>query len=1099
MFNAIIRFSLQHRLLIVSLSFLLIVFGGYEAIHLPVDVLPDLNRPRVTIITECPGMAPEEVETLVTMPLESVINGATGILAVRSNSVVGLSIITVEFDWNMEVFRSRQIVSERLQFAADRLPEGIVPRMTPVASVMGQIVMLSVWDDGVKQADGTVKKISPMQLRTLSDWVIRRRLLSIGGISEIFVMGGDRRQFQVQIRPEEMLKYDVTVRDVEESVKQSNRNVTGGYLTEQGTDQFLVRSLGRIRNIDDLKNLVVNPDIDPPVLLERVATISEGASTPVGSCSAVLKNEDGSLNGGDAVVLTIEKQPEQDTRFVTEEILNAVGEIRQALAVEYPGLRIECLYQQRSFIDLAIHNVLEALYFGAFLVLIVLILFLMNVRATIITLLAMPLSIVITCIIFARFGLSINTMTLGGLAVAIGELVDDAIVDVENIFRRLRENFSTAQEPGASAPGYTTAEKTSTIRGLTPPALVPPAPVVGKQPNAVVVFNASAEIRNSIVFGTFITVIVFFPLFWLTGIEGRLFAPLGVAYVVSILASLIISLTLTPVLALYLLPSIARKHRDSEGFILRLVKYLAEISIRLSLAFPKTILAGAAAITVVAMVAFFALDRNFMPPFNEGAIQVNIDLMPGKSLQTSTELAENLAKQLIEIPGVRSVVRKTGRAELDEHAVPVNTSEFVCTLVPKSGRSMEEILDDVSKLIDPENIPGTIAFYDQPLQHLINHLRAGTRARIAVKLRGDDLDVLRRRGKRIQELIQGIEGIGSVRLDPIPVDIPQVRIELDRDKLAQYGLRPAEVNERFETAMKGTVVTEVIEHQQSIDVVVRLADDYREDLEALAHLPIPLPNGGLIPLAAVATIDERATGPSQIDHEAGRRQIVIQSNPKKRGAVDVKDDIERTLAPYKQELTDGHYMLELAGLFQSEQEASRLIAMLTTLAMFAVFLVLYTMFKSTNLSLQILVALPMALVGAVVAIYLTGQDRTIPNLVGMISLCGIASRNGILLIDHYLHLVKFEGETFSKEMLVRAGRDRVAPVIMTTLTSAIGLVPLTLTPGEPGREILYPIATVVVGGLLTSTLMEFFVRPALFWTFGRRAGERALERYHVDS
>ncbi len=1070
MFNAIISFSLNHRLLIISLAVLLILGGGYQMYHLPVDVLPDLNRPRVTVITECPGMAPEEVEMRVTMPLESVVNGATGVTAIRSNSTTGLSIITIEFDWNIDTFHSRQIVAERLQLAAEQVPEGVVPRMTPIASVMGQIVLHSVWDDGYTDDKGELKRMTPMQLRTLSEWVVRKQLQQIKGISEIYVMGGERRQFQVLLKPEELLKYDITINDVEQSLRQSNRNVTGGYLREQGMYQYMVRSLGQIRTIDDLNNLVVRPDLDPPVLLDRVAEIVEAASIPVGSAATLTRSENDTVLGGEAVVLTLEKQPTEDTRLLTQQILERIDLIQEALKSEYPGLRIECSYQQRAFIDLAINNVKEALWLGALLVVIVLALFLMNLRATVITLLAMPISIIITCVIFAQFGLSINTMTLGGLAVAIGELVDDAIVDVENIFRRLRMNYEG----------------------------VPDGQTAGRRPDKEVVFRASTEIRNSIVFGTMIVCLVFFPLFFLSGIEGRLFAPLGVAYVVSILASLVVSLTLTPVLALLLLPRIARQHREKEGAVLSGVKFLAEKAIRLSLAYPRMILAGAAALTLVSAAVFFSLERNFMPAFNEGAIQINLDLDPGVTLAYSSEVADNLARGAIEIPGVKTVVRKTGRSEMDEHAVPMSTSEFICTLDPDSDRKMEDVLEDIIKLIDPQNFQGTIAFHDQPLQHLINHLRAGTRAQIAIKLRGDDLETLRRRARRIQELVQPIEGIGNVRLDPIPKDIRQLRIELDRSQLALCGLRPDDVQLMIETAMSGSVATTVLEGQISTEVLVRLADDVRENMEEFKRLQVPLPGGGTVPLSSLAKIDENAMGPNQIDREAGQRQMLIQSNPRNRGAVDVKEDIDRVLAPHMAELTQGHYTVELTGMFQSEQEASRLIGLLSMLALFGVFLVLFTMFRSVNLSLQIMIALPMALIGGVAAIVLTGQDRTIPNLVGMISLCGIASRNGILLIDHYLHLVRYEGETLSKEMIVKAGRNRVAPVLMTTLTSAIGLLPLTLSPGEPGREILYPIATVVVGGLLSSTLMEFFVRPALFWTFGLEAARKVLQEEPGD-
>lgn len=1059
MFNHIIRFSLHNRLLVLAAAILLLIFGTYRGLNLPIDVLPDLNRPRVTIITECPGMAPEEVEIQVTTPLESVLNGAAGMDVHRSNSIVGLSIIVIEFDWNVDPYKSRQIISERLQLAAERLPPNVIPRMTPISSVMGQILTLTLWDDS--------GDVSPMELRTLADWTIRRKLQSIGGVSEVYVMGGDRKQFQVHVRAADLIKYDVNLEDVLKAVEESNRNVTGGYLN-LGDNQILVRSIGRLRSIKDIENLVVKGNLDPPVLLKLVADVREAPAVKIGDGFAlkkdVIENEKGEkteeINGGKAVVITIEKQPEVDTRELTEKILSEMKSLETSLrASDYPGLRIECFYQQRTFIDLAIHNVREALWLGALLVVVVLVLFLMNIRATFITLLAMPLSIVITCLIFAKFGLSINTMTLGGLAVAIGELVDDAIVDVENIFRRLKENY-TLEKPKSSL---------------------------------LVVFQASCEIRNSIVFGTIIVVLVFFPLFWLSGIEGKLFTPLGIAYVVSILASLLVSLTVTPVLAHLLLPGIAHKHKEHKGFVLRFVQSLAEQAIRFSLRFPKAVLGTTVVFVVLAAAAFFSLDRDFIPPFNEGAIQVNVDLMPGKSLEASFGQATRLSEQLIAVEGIQTLVCKTGRSEMDEHAVPVNTSEFICTLDRDSGRSLREVLDDVQKLIDGENNAGSIGFHDQPLQHLINHLRAGTKARIAVKLRGPDLKTLENRADTIRDLITDIDGIGGIRIDPIQVDIPQLRIRQNPEKLAIHGLQSNEVSRMIETAMNGTVATELIDGQRFFEVLVRFGEQDRDNVESLSHMTIPSESGRLVLLEEIAEVDPSAFGPSQIDHEAGNRQVVVQANPMKRGAVDVKEDIDKALEPHMGQLREGGYEIELAGLFQSEQEASRTIGALSALALFGIFLVLFTMFKSANLSLQIMAALPCALIGAVAAMLLTGQDRTIPNLVGMISLCGIASRNGILLMDHYFHLVREEGETWSKDMLVRAGRDRVAPVLMTALTSAIGLIPLTFSPDAPGREILYPIATVVIGGQITSTVLEFFVRPALFWTFGRKTAENICQ------
>jgi HME family heavy-metal exporter len=863
MFNAIIRFSLTHRLIILIVAFLLVLVGLREMSRLPVDVLPDLNRPRVTVMTECEGMAPEEVEILVTTPLEESVTGATGVIAVRSNSTVGLSIITVEFDWNTDPYRCRQIVSERLALANERLPEGVSPQMTPISSVMGQVLMLGMWSDD--------PDLSPLELRTIADWVVRKRLLSISGVAEVFTVGGGRKQFQVLVRTEDLLKYGVWLHDVETALKQSNRNVTGGYLTSQGDDQYLVRSLGRIRDVKDLEELVVSPRPGRSVCLGQVATVVEAPAVPTGNASAYQRTaEDGSMSGGPAVILTIGKQPGTDTLRLTEEVLKTVEELQRSLQKTYPGLRIEPLYQQREFIDLAIANVIEALWIGAILVAIALAMFLMNLRTTVITLVAMPMSIIMACLIFAWWGLSINTMTLGGLAVAIGELVDDAIVDVENIFRRLRENCQREK----------------------------PLPAFR------VVYDASREIRNSIVNGTLIVVLVFLPLFFLTGIEGKLFRPLGIAYVVSILSSLVVSLTLTPVLAYLLLPQIAHRHSHREGFVMRFAKGIAGTLIRASLAFPRTVLASAVVAVIVAAVVFFSLERNFMPAFNEGAIQLNVDLMPGRSLDTSSALADRLAQQIAEVEGVRSVARKTGRAELDEHAVPVNTSELICSLDTESGRDYEEILADLEKLIDRENIPGTIAFSDQPLQHLINHLRAGTRAQIAVKLRGNDLGKLRKRANRIKDLIDDIRGIGTVRIDPIQVDVKQVRITLDRTRLQTYGLTPDQVNEMVETAMNGRVITEVVDGRRFFEVLLRLDAVHREDLGALQQLPIRLPDGGIITLKDVATIDPQATGPHQIDHEAARRQVLIQSNPTNRGAVDVKNDIEKQLRPHWQELTD---------------------------------------------------------------------------------------------------------------------------------------------------------------------------------------------------
>ena len=1104
MLDRIIRFSLGNRFLIVVGALLLVAAGFYRAANAPIDVLPDLNRPRVTIMTECPGMAPEEVETLVTLPLETALVGATGIEALRSSSVVGLSTVVAEFDWSSDLYLARQIVFERTQRVADELPEGVFPQMTPVASVMGQVLTLAIYAE-----DG---KTSPMDLRTLADWDVRRKILAQKGVSEVYSMGGERRQYQVALRPDDLLRFGLTVDDVETALRKSNRNVTGGFLTQQGPKQFLVRSLGRIKSLDDLRTLVVDPSTEPPILLPQVADVKLGPSVPIGDSSAAIRLPDGSLYKGAAVVLTVEKQPSQDARKLTQTVLDEMVKLEAKLRQTYPDLRIVPVYQQRTFVELAVKNVLDALRDGAFLVAVVVFLFLSSWRTTFVTLVTIPTTIATACLVFAAFGMTINAMTLGGLAVAIGELVDDAIVDVENIHRRLGEN-ALLEAPR---------------RALT------------------VVFEASSEIRNSVVNGTAITVLVFFPLFFLDGIEGKLFAPLGLAYIVSLTSSLLVSLTLTPALSHVLFPAIFRrrkrnaskklkstvKREKKPGFVLRTTQYFASSAIRCGLDYPLSTLFCAVALGVGGLYVFRSLDRDFMPPFNEGAIQVNLDLTPGVSLETSSEVAEKLALRLAEIDGISAVVRKTGRSEMDEHAVPVNTSEFICSVDQTVGRDFNEIVDEVRGVIDSENVPGTIASYDQPLQHLINHLRSGTRAKIAIKVTGDNLSILRERVAEIQKLIADVDDIGALRVEPIQADLPQVQIRLKRDALARYGLTPQDVDQTVEIAMNGSVATTVLEGERPVELLTRLGEDVRENIDALKRLPIRLPEKtkrfvpasnpesaiaaavsganeeaetdyaasqpGVIPLSEVAEIDAQAFGPGQIDRENGRRQVVVQSSPRYRGAVEVKEDVEARLATRWNELTADGVDVRVSGLFESEQSASRTLTALSLFSALCIFLILYRMFRSANLALQVMAIVPLALVGAVGALWLTGQSRTIPGLIGMISLCGVASRNGILLLERYLHLVRYEGETLSKSMILRAGRERVAPVLMTALTSAIGLFPLAAAPNLPGREILYPIATVMIGGLLTSTALEFFVRPALFWRFGLKSARRVLAEAQAE-
>jgi HME family heavy-metal exporter len=1133
--NGVIRFALQNRMLVAALAVFVLLFGGWQLTQLPIDVFPDLNRPRVVVMTEAHGLAPEEVETLITFPLESALNGAAGVQAVRSSSGVGISVIYVEFDWGTDIYVDRQIVNERLALAAEQMPTGVKPQLAPISSIMGQIVVAGMysrpspeallatapgewdlqldagtvgpalrealasrgvllpkaeqvtvvergrqWNIGsldqrqaftcVQSPDGlsVYRATSPMALRTLADWEIRQQLLTINGVSQVFVMGGERKQFQVLVDPDLLLKYGVTLHEVKLAVEASNQNATGGYLDEQGPNELLVRALGRISTIRDLEQVVVKHRDGRSIQLGQVARVVEGPQVKRGDSSAfapqpVESSEGGESSsvaewaGGPAVVLTINKQPGADTRKVTEEITEKLAKLAERLP---PDVVIEPgLYQQKAFIDLAIDNVEEAMLHGGALVVVILFLFLLNFRTTFITLTAIPLSIVTTFLVFRYFGLSINTMTLGGLAVAIGELVDDAIVDVENIFRRLREN-RRAEQP---------------------------------QPALLVVYQASVEIRNSIVFGTMIVVLVFLPLFALGGMEGRLFTPLGVAYIVSILSSLLVSLTVTPVLSYWLLPRAAVMDRERDGLLLRGLKRLADTAIRSSLRVATPLLLIALVAVVASGGLLWRMEADFLPPFDEGAVQINVLLPAGTSLAKSNEVAAIADARIREIDGLQTLVRRTGRAELDEHAEGVNTSEIVVSVDPELDRSREELLEEIrEKLAD---IPGVVVSVEQPLAHLISHMLSGVKAQVAVKLYGPELDVLRRKADEMKAAIADIPGVKDLQVEQ-QTNIPQLRIEIDGYRLTQYGLTRGDVTEFVETAMNGQVVSQVLEGQRTFDLLVRLDEPFREDLETVGRLTIQLPGGGTTKLNSVANI-YRDVGPNTIRREKVRRRIVLQCNVADRGLVDVVRDIQAALAPIEAGLPSG-YQLEYGGQFESQQSASRMIAVLFLISLTGMFLVLYSMFRSANLALQVMVALPMAFIGSVAALIISNQTLTVAAMVGFISLCGIASRNGILLINHYLHLVRYEGEQWTRDMIVRAGQERLAPVLMTALTSGIGLVPLALAAGEPGKEILYPVATVIIGGLVTSTLLEFFVRPALFWQFGMKAAQRAVEEQQTE-
>ena len=1029
MFDRIIAFSIRNRLLVVALAALVVAYGTWVLRELPVDVFPDLNRPTVTIFTEAPGLAPEEVETLVTLPLETAVNGATHVERVRSLSGIGLSLIFVEFDWSTDIYLARQIVAERIQGVGETLPEGIRPFLGPISSIMGQIMAVGLTSDN--------SQVSPMDLRGIAEWEIKRRLLSIPGVSQITIQGGDLKEYQVLVDPAKLIGYGISLHEVRNALEESNVNSSGGFLLEPYQEK-LIRNIARVESPADLGSTVVKSSPSGAnILLRDIAEIREAGP--------LVKRGDAGINGNPAVMLAVAKQPGADTITLTR----AIEEELETLRTSMPdGVTIHSdIFRQANFIERAINNVEEALRDGSIMVSVVLFLFLLNFRTTFITLTAIPLSLLLTFIVFKWFGLGINTMTLGGLAVAIGELVDDAIVDVENVFRRLRENR------------------------LSP----------NPKPVSKVVLSACREVRNSIVFATLIVILVFIPLFALGGIEGRIFAPLGLAYIVSIGASLLVAVTVTPALSSYLLPGMKRMSHSKDGAVIGFFKWLVARVLGLGFHIPKTIFALVlvAFIGALALVPF--LGREFLPPFNEGSATVFVLTAPGTSLQESSRIGQVAEKLLREVPEVRTIGRRTGRAEGDEHVQEVNSAEIEFELDP-SRRPRSEILAEIrAKLAE---IPGVFTSVGQPISHRIDHLLSGVQAQVAIKVFGDDLDTLREKAAEIREIVSGIEGFTDVQAERQTL-IPQVHVRINRDKAALFGLRPGEVARYAELALRGSSVTRVLEGQRSYDVTLRLPDSARSDIEAIRKIPIDTINGQLVPLGLVADVEE-AMGPNMVNRENGQRRIYVSANVAGRDLVSAVEEA-RAKINAEVEMPTG-YFTTYGGQFESQSSASRLILLLGAASFIAMFLVLYLQFQSISLALQVMLNIPLAFIGAVLGIWFF-SDRTvsIASMVGFIALTGIAARNGIMMISHYLHLLREEGESFDQKMILRGTQERIIPVLMTALTAGFALIPLLLGAGQPGREILHPVAVVIFFGLFSSTLLDLTVRPLVFWKFGRSA------------
>ncbi|MGO4280115.1 efflux RND transporter permease subunit [Cupriavidus sp. RAF20_2] len=1033
MFNWIVRASLGNRLLVLALAAILMVYGALTAWRTPVDVFPDLNKPLVTVITEAGGMAPQEVELLASFPIETALNGMPGVTRVRSVSGVGLSIVYAEFDWGSDIYRNRQLVSERLALVREQLPGGLTPILGPVSSIMGEIMLVALPIDP--------EMASPMAAREYADFVLRPRLLSVPGVSQVIPIGGEVRQLRVEPDTARMAQFGVTLEQVTRALRDFAANTSGGFIDLNGRE-YLIRNLGRTRQLEDLRGLAVSYRDSAPVLLEQIADVRHAAA---------VKRGDAGFNGQPAVIVSVQKQPAADTVKLSHDLEQALAELKQGMPAGLAAPRI--LFRQADFIEASIGNVMEALRDGAIMVAIVLFAFLLSARTTAISLIAIPLSLAVTALAFHLLGQSINVMTLGGLAIAIGELVDDAVVDVENILRRLK------QRRAMDAP---------------PPALD-------------VIWHASVEVRSGIVYATLVVVLVFVPLFALPGIEGRLFAPLGIAYIVSILASMLVSMTVTPVLSYYLLPGMKRlDHPDSP-----LVRWLKKVETRvLEWSFPRArrVLAVAVALVLVAAATVPFMPRAFLPAFNEGSLVMSLMLNPGTSLAESNRigaLAESLIRQ---VPEVVQVGRRTGRAELDEHAEGVHSSEVDIDL-HRSGRSREAVMAAIRAQL--ATLPASVAI-GQPISHRLDHLLSGVRAQIALKIYGDDLDTLRGLAENLRGKLAGVPGLVDISVEK-QVLIPQVNVRLDYRKAAQYGVTPGDALSALQTLADGTRISQVIDGVKRFDLVVRLPDASRTPQD-LARIMIQSPRGA-IPLSAIATVEE-SDGPNQVGRENSRRRIVVYANTD-------GSDMSRVIAGVRGAIAStglpGGYFASIEGQFQAQEQATRLIVLLAIGSLVMVYLVLFSRYRSHRLTLAIMANIPFALIGSVVAMWLGGLTLSVASMVGFITLTGIATRNGILKVSHYINLCRLEGEPFGVPMLVRGSLERLTPVLMTALVAAFALVPLLISADAPGKEILHPVAVVIFGGLLSSTVLDAVLTPLIVWLFGREPIQRMVHEWGRDA
>lgn len=1145
MLNWIISFSLKNRAIVLIASLIVMVYGAIKLREMPVDVFPDLNRPTVTIMTEASGLAPEEVEVLVTRPIEFLLNGATGVQRVRSASGIGLSIVWVEFDWGTDIFRDRQIVAEKLQLARERLPADTNPVMAPISSIMGEIMLLGLRSTAqLKTPEEHAAK--GMELRTLGEFTVRNRLLAVEGVSQVTVMGGVLKQYQIITSPARLAAQNVTLQQLTEAAQKANV-IAGGGIMVRSPKESLMRISGQSLTLEEIENTPVLWREPMPVRVKDVADVRFGGPVKRGDGSAWVKLEPDldaaarnsisrentqptslsspnqqqaeteqskdnaetsdsdhgqatKLSGGPAVMMTIQKQPNADTLVLDQRIEEVLDSLQRELPTDVVIERN--IFKQADFIEAAVANVTEAVRDGAIWVVIVLFFLMGNFRTSLSSLTSMPLSILLTILVFHWFGISINTMTLGGIAVAIGDLVDDSIVDIENIYRRLKEN-----------------------RQLPP----------GQQRSPLdVIYDASCEVRNSIVYATLIVILVMFPLFSMAGLEGRMFAPLGTAYIISLLCSLLVSLTFTPVFGSILLPKAKFLDEEADPLFMRWLKRLDAGVLRFTLRHATLILTAVSGIVALSCVSIFWMGGEFLPPFNEGTLTISLRMEPGTSLDESQRVATRAERLILGVPEVLSVSRRTGRAELDEHAEGVNSSEIDVRLaehtVPKSGwgyavlrliplahlwgfnsvgRPREDVIADVRDRI--ANIPGAAVNIGQPISHRLDHMMSGIRAQIAVKVFGQDLRELRTAAYDMQERMQPIPGIVDLQIEP-QVEISQVRLKVKREEAARYGLAPGDVAELLEIAYKGRVVSQVLDEDRYFGLVVWFDEASRSDPDVMNETILETPSGRRVPLGQVAEVLD-TTGPNTLNREHVQRRIVVFCNVQNRDLTSVVADIKTALAPVEKNLQKlpGSYYLEYSGQFEAQQQANQRLAILGTLSILGVFLLLCKALDSWRAALQVLVNIPLAAFGSVVTLLIVNRpdwatlatahwwdwphlwvgatSLSVAHWVGFITLIGVVSRNGIMMISHYIHLMQYEGEQFSEQMIIRGSLERLAPVMMTAMTSFIGLLPLLFGAGQTGKEILYPLALVVFGGMLTSTILDQVVTPALFFKFGRKVYE----------